>query len=128
MIPTTVTNSILKLSDSEFNFIKDFVYKTYGIDLSKKRQLIEGRLSYTLKTKGFSSFNEYFNLIKRDSNEMQEFINKITTNHSYFGRENEHFQYLYDIALPELIKRNNQNWLFFLFLKEVIKFLTVILS
>lgn len=107
MIPT-MSNSMLKLTDAEFNYIKDYVYKTYGIDLSKKRQLIEGRLSYTLKSKGLASFDDYFKVIKRDPIEMQEFINKITTNHSYFGRENDHFQYLYDIALPELAKRNNQ--------------------
>ena len=36
---------IVNITDAEFEKIVSFVYRTYGIDLRKKRQLIEGRLS-----------------------------------------------------------------------------------
>lgn len=96
--------SVVKITDQEFTELKNFVYRTYGIDLSKKRQLIEGRLSHTLRAKGLSSFAQYMKLIQQDTSgtEMHQFLNKITTNHSYFGRENEHFNFLLQTALPEL--------------------------
>lgn len=101
---------IVSITDAEFEKIVNFVYRTYGIDLRKKRQLIEGRLSQTLKTKGFASFEQYFNMLLNDKSgtEMNLFLNKITTNHSYFGRENEHFDFLQNVALPDLEKRRQK--------------------
>ena len=57
---------IVNITDAEFEKIVSFVYRTYGIDLRKKRQLIEGRLSQTLKAKGFLSFDQYFNMLLND--------------------------------------------------------------
>ncbi len=95
---------LIHLTDQEFLDLKSFVYHKYGIDLSKKRQLIEGRLSHTLKDKGLTSFSQYMKLLQNDpsSQEIHTFLNKITTNHSYFGRENEHFDFLHRVVLPEL--------------------------
>ena len=103
--------TLISITDKEFQDISSFVYNNYGIDLSKKRQLIEGRLSFTLKSKGMSSFTEYFKLLRSEASkaELQVFLNKITTNHSYFARENEHFDFLLRTALPNLIKtRKNE--------------------
>lgn len=98
--------ALLQITDNEFKDIVSFVYKKYGIDLSKKRQLIEGRLSYTLKTKGMTSFGQYMKFLQADSTgeELHTFLNKITTNHSYFARENEHFDFLTTVVLPALEK------------------------
>lgn len=101
---------IVNITDAEFEKIVGFVYRTYGIDLRKKRQLIEGRLSQTLKAKGMTSFDQYFKHLLDDKSgtEMNLFLNKITTNHSYFGRENEHFEFLQNVALPDLEKRRQK--------------------
>ncbi|MBQ5884665.1 MAG: protein-glutamate O-methyltransferase CheR [Clostridia bacterium] len=101
---------MVSITDAEFEKIVNFVYRTYGIDLRKKRQLIEGRLSQTLKTKGVAGFEQYFNMLLNDKSgtEMNLFLNKITTNHSYFGRENEHFDFLQNVALPDLEKRRQK--------------------
>lgn len=101
--------ALVKLTDDEFQKLISFVYSHYGIDLAKKRQLIEGRLSHTLRTKGMSSFSEYMRLLFNDKTgeEMHQFLNKITTNHSYFARENEHFDFLMNVALPQLEKTRN---------------------
>ncbi len=97
---------VVKITDAEFSELVSFVHKKYGIDLSKKRQLVEGRLSFTLREKNFTNFGQYLQLIKSDSSgdELTVFLNKITTNHSYFGRENEHFDFLLNVALPKLEK------------------------
>lgn len=93
---------MLKLTDKEFFQLRDFVHKNYGIDLSKKRVLIEGRMSNTVTAHGFTTFQEYFDFLFKDStgNEMTHMLNKITTNYTYFMRENEHFNYLTGTVLP----------------------------
>lgn len=100
------TSPIITITEPEFEKLVSFVYRNYGIDLRKKKQLIEGRLSQTLKTKGLENFEQYMNILFQDKSgtEMNLFLNKITTNHSYFGRENEHFEFLQNVALPTLEK------------------------
>lgn len=96
------SSGIIRISDQEFNKLVQFVHSKYGIDLSQKRLLIEGRLSQTLRNKHLSSFKEYLDLLFKDTtgSEMTLLLNKITTNHSYFARENEHFDFLMNHILP----------------------------
>ena len=42
---------MVKLTDKEFETLVSFVYKKYGINLQKKRILIEGRMANTLREK-----------------------------------------------------------------------------
>lgn len=102
-----LNHTLLELTDGEFQDLTAFVYRKYGIDLSRKRKLIEGRLSNTLKAKRLTSFGQYLQLLQADrtGEEMQLFLNKITTNYSYFARENDHFEFLMNTALPALEKR-----------------------
>ena len=90
------STGIVKITDKEFSTMVQFVHRKYGIDLSKKRQLIEGRLAQTLREKNCSSFEQYLDLLFKDKTgtEITGLLNKITTNHSYFARENEHFEFL----------------------------------
>ena len=105
MIDNT-SSSLVTITEQEFQDIVAFVYQKYGIDLHKKKQLIMGRLSYTIKSKGLSSFTQYMQLLRADktNTELQLFLNKITTNHSYFARETDHYDYLARTALPALEK------------------------
>ncbi|WOC33656.1 protein-glutamate O-methyltransferase CheR [Caproicibacterium argilliputei] len=103
---------MVHLTDQEFHTLVEFVHSKYGINLSKKRVLIEGRLSQTLRQKGFTSFRQYIDLLKADRTgaEITAFLNRITTNHSYFARENEHFNYLANTVLPYMERtRNNRD-------------------
>lgn len=93
---------MISLTDSEFTTFTAFVKRNYGINLEKKRVLIEGRLSNTLKERGLSSFNQYLEKVIKDTSgkEVMELLNKITTNHTYFMREMEHFQFMFSHVLP----------------------------
>lgn len=106
---TPISNGLVKITNEEFNHLIKFVHTRYGIDLSKKRILIEGRLSHTLKEKGLNSFQSYLELLQKDTSgtEINTLLNKITTNHSYFARENDHFDFLLQQALPYLEQRRN---------------------
>ncbi len=97
---------MITISDGEFKELVDFVYKKYGITLAKKRVLVEGRLSGVLNERGISKFSDYLAILFADKTgeEMNTLLNRITTNHTYFMREQEHFDFLMNTALPELEK------------------------
>ncbi|MDO5601286.1 MAG: protein-glutamate O-methyltransferase CheR [Oscillospiraceae bacterium] len=97
---------MIHLTDAEFLELTRFVKQKYGIDLSKKRVLIEGRLSNLLRERGLTTFQDYLKLIKNDSSgaEVTGLLNRITTNHSYFMREQEHFSFLQKQVLPYLCR------------------------
>lgn len=97
---------MIYLTDSEFNTLKNYVHSKFGIDLSKKRTLIEGRLSNTLTARGFDNFGDYIKVLMNDKTEVEitNLLNKITTNYTYFMREPEHFDFMRSIVLPYLVQ------------------------
>lgn len=99
---------MLKLTDNDFERLMTYMKKTYGINLEKKRVLIEGRLSNMISSRGFKSFKEYidFAFADKSGNETMQLVNKLTTNHTFFMREPEHFQYLKKTIMPYLEKQN----------------------
>lgn len=97
---------MLTINDSEFHKLVDFVHQNYGIDLSKKRQLITGRLSNTILSMGFSSFKEYIDYLiqYKKPEDLELMLNKLTTNYTFFMREGSHFEFFTDTILPHLEK------------------------
>lgn len=82
-----------------------YIRENYGIYLKEnKKILVEGRLNTVLEELGFSSFSEYIDFIVADKSgkAVTELINKITTNHTFFMREADHFTYFKDKVMPEL--------------------------
>lgn len=99
---------MLTLTDNDFQRLYTYIKKNYGIDLSKKKQLIISRLSNTLAAQGFESFSVYVDdiLSGRDPDMVTAMLNKLTTNYTYFLREEAHFKYLWDVILPDLEKKH----------------------
>lgn len=92
--------------ENDFIRLTAYIQKNYGINLTKKKQLIEGRLNLTLQTLGYKSFKEYVDYIltKSTPSDIEIMLNKLTTNYTYFMRENTHFDYLQNTILPSLVK------------------------
>lgn len=101
---------MIKLTDQEFHYLVKYVQSNFGIDLHKKRVLIEGRLNGYLLDKGYGSFSDYIKAVEADQSgkELTNLLNSVTTNHTYFMRESEHFTFLRDYALPD-VERNIRN-------------------
>lgn len=91
---------MLRLSDDDFNRLVGFIKTNYGINLEKKRVLIEGRLTGIVNSEGYANFTEYLNYALKDSKETMRLVNKLTTNHTFFMREPEHFKFLESDVLP----------------------------
>lgn len=99
---------MLLLSDADFTRLHTYIRAHYGIDLSRKKQLISSRLTNTLEQKGYQSFSEYVDEIisGRNPEMVSVMLNKLTTNYTYFMREKEHFDFLQNRILPELEKKH----------------------
>lgn len=105
---------MLTLKDDEFHFIVSFMKSNYGIILEKKRPLIEGRLSNHVAGLGFQNYMDYFKYAmegkeNKTNDEIITIINKLTTNHTYFLRESEHFTFYKEIILPWVDKNLKSN-------------------
>jgi chemotaxis protein methyltransferase CheR len=97
---------MLRINDNEFKELTTFIQNNYGVDLRKKRALIEGRLGNYIPSIGFGSFGEYFEFAKGDKSgeEMVSLLNRLTTNYTYFMREREHFDFYRNTILPWIDK------------------------
>ena len=99
---------MLTLTDQDFQRLYVYIKQNYGIDLSKKKQLIVSRLSHTLAAQGFRDFKGYVDeiLSGRDTDMVTAMLNKLTTNYTYFLREEAHFKYFQEIVLPDLERKH----------------------
>ncbi|MEW6771587.1 MAG: protein-glutamate O-methyltransferase CheR [Bacillota bacterium] len=94
-----------QLSDEEFELIRSLVYQRFGINLGDhKRSLVIGRLQKVLLSGGFNSFKEYYQHVVQDisGRALLTLVDRISTNHTYFFREQEHFDFLKTVVLPEI--------------------------
>lgn len=81
--------------DADFARIKTTIYRKAGIHLGdNKKQLVYSRLARRLRALRMGSFSEYLNYLEITPQELQEFINALTTNLTAFFREEHHFDIL----------------------------------
>lgn len=92
----------MEITDREFERLVEFMHKNYGINLAAKRVLIQGRLGNMLRDRGFKNYNDYLDTVMSDTSgaEVTTILNKLTTNHTFFMREPEHYTYLKEVILP----------------------------
>lgn len=98
---------MIRLAEREFLDIVSYVKENYGVNLEKKKVLIECRLKNELLKHGLDSFSEYMKLIKKDQGGelAEEMIDRLTTHYTYFMREKKHFEFIRDTILPEVCGR-----------------------
>lgn len=94
----------MEIKEHEFIQIVNYVKLHFGIDLSQKKSLIHSRLENYLIKNNYTSFSEFYSHIVSDKTGMVAsiLIDKLSTNHTFFFREIEHFNYLKDSVLPSL--------------------------
>lgn len=99
------------ITDEEFQRISVYMKSNYGIDMSQKKVIINGRLENYLRKGGYKTCTEYLNALQADKTGTLEkmLVNLLTTNHTYFMREFEHFEFLRREVLPWLRTKQSRN-------------------
>lgn len=96
------------LSPEDFSFLCDLVYERSGIVLDvTKEYLIETRLRPVVKTCDLTSMSELVSKLRegRDRNLNELVLEAMTTNETYFYRDNGFYDALEKVVLPELVEQ-----------------------
>ncbi len=96
----------VEMKEKDFLDLSAYVGKKFGINLTEnKKALVKTRLGRVFRQRKVSSFREYLESLENDTTgEMSaELINRISTNHTYFNRESDHFDFLFQKCLPEVL-------------------------
>lgn len=94
---------MITITEKEFKQLSNYIKANYGINLKvEKMALVTGRLHNVLQQAGFNNFTDYFEYIVADKSgdAVVTLVDKITTNHTFFMREADHFYYFRDKVLP----------------------------
>ncbi|MBF0233765.1 MAG: chemotaxis protein CheR [Desulfamplus sp.] len=101
------SDSIAPLSIETFRDLGNFIHSKIGIKMpDAKRNMVESRLHKRLLNLNMRSYKEYCNYLfspQGIERELPEFINQITTNKTDFFREPDHFKFLMESALPDIV-------------------------
>lgn len=98
---------LTKINDAEFCALRDIMYEVSGVKLlPTKKPLVVARLRKRLRDLGINSFQEYLERIRKPHNdELELFVNAITTNETFFYRHPEQFHILKKNILPSFLNR-----------------------
>ncbi|MBN1956632.1 MAG: protein-glutamate O-methyltransferase CheR [Desulfuromonadales bacterium] len=101
-------NSMMAISDNEFAQLRDLIQNRFGINLTEqKRSLLVGRLQKLMRQLNLPTFASYYDYLRNDKTEgsLSDLVDLISTNHTYFNREKDHFDYFSRTALPQTIEK-----------------------
>ena len=94
-------------SAADYEQICRLVYDRSRINLGPdKQELVAARLGKRLRALNLSSYHEYCRFLKTAEglDELQNLVDVISTNHTFFFREEQHFQFLVQTVINEFVK------------------------
>lgn len=99
----------IKMSDEEFLVLRDFINRECGLyfEISSK-YLLEKRLSRRIHEHQLSRFKDYHYFLLYDKNKQEEMgtlVDILTTNETYFLREEYQLKAFKEEILPEMLKK-----------------------
>jgi len=110
MVASVKENETNIISDGEFARFRDYFYRKTGIRFEDgNRYFVDKRLLSRMKETGHTLFQSYFTALRFQTSgeEIQELINVMTVNETYFFREEYQFECLVESALDEVVKDKN---------------------
>jgi chemotaxis protein methyltransferase CheR len=99
----TASAATATLGDADFQFLRELIYERSRINLGpEKRVLITSRLAKRLRELHLDDYSEYCALLRSPAGgqELTFLIDRISTNHTHFFREQKHFEFLEKKFLP----------------------------
>ncbi len=98
------------ISRADFARLRGLIYERSGITLNDdKRTMLELRIKRRLRSLNLDSFGQYCDYLFGPHGEKEELVHLldvVSTNKTDFFREPEHFVFLAQKAIPELMSRN----------------------
>jgi chemotaxis protein methyltransferase CheR len=98
-----------RMTAADMEKVSRLVYANSGIALrpETKEALVIARLQKRLRTLSFSTFSDYLRYVESDKSgdELKTLLDALTTNHTSFFREPEHFDFLAAQVLPPLLSK-----------------------
>lgn len=86
----------MNLSTAQFKKLSALVYDHSGIYLNETKQsLLQARIGKRLRSLGLTSAEDYLRHLQKDEQEIVALLDVVSTNHTYFFREDRHFQWLH---------------------------------
>jgi chemotaxis protein methyltransferase CheR len=105
-----MTSRAESISNADFGRLRSLIYAQSGINLSAdKKTMLELRIRQRLRSLSLDSYDEYCKYLFGGHGQKEEIVHLIdvvTTNKTDFFREPDHFEYLAQQALPDLVARN----------------------
>jgi len=102
----------IPMSAEEFRLLRDYVYQYCGLHFSEdSKYILEKRLAKRLQHHRLKSFKDYYYLLRYNSSkeqELTELINLLTTNETYFFREDFQLRSFTDEIIPEICRRKEK--------------------
>lgn len=99
------------LDENDFDALRADVYDACGIALDRsKHSLVIGRLQPVLQREGIASYREYIARVRADATGRlrSELVDRLTTNHTFFWREADHFEHFAKVVLPAAVNEGNR--------------------
>jgi chemotaxis protein methyltransferase CheR len=97
----------IQMSEEEFRLIRDLVYGHCGIFFDHdSKYLLEKRLGLRLSGRGLKSFRDYYQFLRYDRHkdqEMSDIMDILTTNETYFFREEFQLRAFSEEIVPEVV-------------------------
>lgn len=95
------------MTDEEFDRIYRYLKTRYGIDMNHKKEIVTGRMENYLRANNWNSYSAFMNAMEKDRSGALEkkLVNLLTTNHTFFMRESEHFDFMKQTVLPWIRER-----------------------
>jgi chemotaxis protein methyltransferase CheR len=92
------------ISRADFQYITGVLHEHTGIRLAQgKEALVASRLDKRIRALGLSGYSEYVTLLRERTGEaeLRQMIDVLTTNETFFFREEQHFEFLRRTVLPD---------------------------
>ena len=94
----------------DYDYFKKSVYQMTQIDLDAyKEKQMKRRIDTLISKNGVQGYDKYVELLKKDKERFDEFVNYLTINVSEFYRNPDQWQLLDKEIIPELIQKFGKN-------------------
>lgn len=104
--------SAITISEDDFLKFKEYFYRKTGMLFEhSKRYFVDKRLIERIEDTKSENFRSYFNMLRFEAsgNELQNLVNSMTVNETYFFREEYQFKCLVNSLLHEITKRKTDS-------------------